>query len=242
MATQASNDHESVALALFSAQEVERYTQVIADVDTIKRGLDRIVIRTQEDAAAAHNLLTDVKRTQLRIEETRKTQVNPLNDQVRAINALWKPKTDRLGLIETSLKNKILAFNQAERERVAREQAIARKRQEEADARVAAAAKKAEEAKTDKARGKALDQVQAATQDLLEARLAEPMDAPTGIRTELGTSSSRMQWTFEVMDPAQVPRQFLIVDDKAIRRAVAEGVRSIAGVSIFEKEVLATRV
>ena len=83
---------------------------------------------------------------------------------------------------------------------------------------------------------------EAASQQLMEARLAEPMDAPKGIKTDFGTSSSKWVWRFKVTDSEQVPRQYLTVDEQAIRRAVAEGARSIAGVEIYEEEALSVRI
>lgn len=238
----ATNSVTTAALELFSPQEVAHYEQLTADVETINRAVDKLVLRNQADAVRVHELLTDVKRAQVHIEEIRRSQVDPLNDQVRAYNATWKPRTEKLATLEAGLKRKLLAFQQAERERIAREQEAARKKQEEAQRREAEALARAEAAKNSRSRAKALAEAQQQTQALMEARLEEPMDAPAGIRTDLGTSSTRMRWSFKVADPAQVPRPFLIVDEKAIRRAVAEGARDIPGVSIFEEEILATRV
>lgn len=238
----ATDSAVTAALDIFSPQEVAHYEQLTSDVETINRAVDKLVLRTQADAIKVHELLTDVKRTQVHIEKIRREQVDPLNDQVRAYNATWKPRTEKLATLEAGLKRKLLAFQQAERERIAREQEAARKKQEEAQRREAEALARAEAAKNSRSRAKALADAQEQTQALMEARLEEPMDAPTGIRTDLGTSSTRMRWTFKVSDPAQVPARFLIVDEKAIRRAVAEGAREIPGVAIYEEEVLATRV
>ncbi len=48
-------------------------------------------------------------------------------------------------------------------------------------------------------------------------------------------------WTFTVVDPALVPAEYLVVDEAKIKKAVAEGVRTIAGVTIFQKDGLAIR-
>lgn len=242
MATANGASGTSAALELFSEQEITHFNQYATDVDTLTRTVDKIVLRTSDDAVKVHEMLTDVKRIQLHIEKIRHDQVDPLNNQVKAINNTWRPKADKLGQLEAILKRKLLAFQQAERERIAREQAMARQKQEDAQRREREALAKAESAKNSRTRTKALEAAQAATTDLMEARLEEPMDAPTGIRTDLGTSSTRMRWTFKVNDPLAVPRQFLMVDEKAIRRAVLAGERDIPGVSIFEEELLATSV
>ena len=53
--------------------------------------------------------------------------------------------------------------------------------------------------------------------------------------------TERERWVFSVEDPAQVPREYLCPDEKAIRAAVAAGVREIAGVAIYLEEGLTRR-
>lgn len=48
------------------------------------------------------------------------------------------------------------------------------------------------------------------------------------------TASVSRIWKGEVIDPAQVPRQFLMVNQNAIDAAIKGGVREIPGVRIFE--------
>lgn len=48
------------------------------------------------------------------------------------------------------------------------------------------------------------------------------------------TASANRFWNFRVADPAKVPRQFLTVNEAAIKAAIAGGLREIDGVEIFE--------
>lgn len=48
-------------------------------------------------------------------------------------------------------------------------------------------------------------------------------------------------WRFEVTDPTLVPREFLAVDEVAIRKAVMAGSREIAGVRIYQEDKLSIR-
>jgi hypothetical protein len=48
------------------------------------------------------------------------------------------------------------------------------------------------------------------------------------------TATAQTVWKAEVTDPAAVPRQFLMVNEAAIKAAVAGGMREIPGVRIFE--------
>lgn len=45
-------------------------------------------------------------------------------------------------------------------------------------------------------------------------------------------------WKFEIEDESLVPREFLIVNETAIRVAIREGKREIAGVRIYQEDQL----
>lgn len=49
------------------------------------------------------------------------------------------------------------------------------------------------------------------------------------------------RWVFEVQDASLVPREFLVVNETAIRKAVADGARSIPGVRIYQDESISLR-
>lgn len=42
-------------------------------------------------------------------------------------------------------------------------------------------------------------------------------------------------WDFELVDISSVPQEFIILNDKAVRQAIREGVREIKGLKIFQK-------
>ena len=42
-------------------------------------------------------------------------------------------------------------------------------------------------------------------------------------------------WDFELVDISAVPQEFIILNDKAVRQAIREGVREIKGLKIFQK-------
>jgi len=49
------------------------------------------------------------------------------------------------------------------------------------------------------------------------------------------TLQSADRWDFEVTNPLEIPRQYLAVDAKAVRKALKEGQRDIPGLRIFQK-------
>lgn len=229
------------ALDLFSEQEALHHRQYAEEVQLTVPHLEGLAITSRELATKVHNGLSECKRIVTHIDMVRRAQVDPLNAQVKTINDAWRPLTDALAAVEKVCKRKLLAFNQAEAERVAREQAEARRRQEEAAKKEQEALAKAQAAKSSTARDAALAKAATAGQELAQARIAEPMDAPTAFRTEHGTTTTRYRWAFRIEAPDEIPHRYLMPDEKAIRRAIADGVRQITGVQIFEEAELAVR-
>ncbi|GAB3780562.1 hypothetical protein GCM10028818_32990 [Spirosoma horti] len=51
----------------------------------------------------------------------------------------------------------------------------------------------------------------------------------------------QMKWTFNIVDPNQVPNGYWIIDEGAIKADIANGVREIPGVRIYEEAVTTFR-
>lgn len=51
----------------------------------------------------------------------------------------------------------------------------------------------------------------------------------------------QMRWGFAITDPNQVPNGYWIIDESAIKKAVADGVREIPGVRIYEEAITTFR-
>jgi len=60
-------------------------------------------------------------------------------------------------------------------------------------------------------------------------------DIPRVTRTEAGSASQRKNWVFEIVNEAEVPREYLQVDEKKVRDSVRMGTREITGIRIFEE-------
>lgn len=59
-------------------------------------------------------------------------------------------------------------------------------------------------------------------------------EAARVVSTGGALASASTKWTHEVLDPSLVPRNYLMVNEAAIKAAVAGGLRNIPGVRIFE--------
>lgn len=181
-----------------------------------------VTINSDDDNRVAVAMAGQAKTLFKRIESTRKDIVDEPNTFVRGVNSFCKGYQQRLEGVESGLKGKIQVWMSAqELERRKRE----RKAQEEAralQARLDAEAKEAE----------------------VEAPVVvAPVEPPPekAVRTEAGAAHVRKTWKFEVVDPAVVPAEYLTVDEKKIRQAVAAGCRTIVGVRIFEDSSITLR-
>lgn len=67
----------------------------------------------------------------------------------------------------------------------------------------------------------------------LPTKAVEPVAAKVAAVTQ-----TAKRWTFQVIDEKKVPREYLCVDEGAIRQAVRNGVREILGVEIYQEEGL----
>lgn len=184
--------------------------------------------------AGASDSRSELKRIAAQLEGGRKFFTEPLNELKRRLDNVFKPASL---LIEQAIQHVDAAMLDyrakqaaaaAEAQRKLDEE---RKKQEAAEAerqaRLAAEARKAQKA------GKPVS----------TAPVPAPAPAPLPQVTVqappkvVGTTSFRKVTDFEVLDPFQLPRKYLVPDETAIRKDVKAGVKEIPGVRIFEKEV-----
>lgn len=184
----------------------------------------------QATLTEATNLLGFLAETKKQVENRRKWFVKPLNDHVKAINDWFHGIAAPLEQADSILRGKVLRYRQEEERKRREEEARlrrlaeeeARKRREEAEA----AAKAAGEAPPE-------PELFAPPPVVVVPQMARTTKA------DFGAVQARKTWEFEIVDESQVPREFLMVNEKAIRAAVKAGVRNIPGVRIFETETLA---
>lgn len=163
---------------------------------------------------AATNTLGVIADTKKRVEERRQFFVKPLNDHVKTINNWFKSILAPLEQADSILRQKILKYRQEE----------ARKRKEEEE------------------RLRKLMEEQAKQNP--EVPVPTTVIVPQLERTvqgAYGQVQAREVWMFKIVDESQIPREYLMPNEKAIRAAVKGGVRNIPGVLIYKEESLAVR-
>jgi hypothetical protein len=232
------------ALQILEEREYAKLALLAEELHQVQRQATAILQHPLESALEAHRLNTLLGRgakVTKELESLRKSRVDPLNAEVRNVNGLFKAVAGVLEDIRAKGERHIIAFTHQERARVQREEAETRRRQEEAARKEAEALAKAEAAKTPKAREAALARAEMASREQTAALLATPQAAPRAFRSEEATSFTTERWVFQVVKPEDIPRQYLCPDEKAIKAAVAAGVREIPGVAITQEDGLTVR-
>lgn len=239
-------DERGLGRLALHAEEVQ---SILAD----SKALTTIASRADEGKAA--ELISRGEVVLKELDELRRSFTDPLNDQVKAVNAIFKLITEPC-MAETGkrgpLETRIMAFRQAEKARLAREAAEAQRKQEEAAKRLADAEAKAAAAKTPAVRAKALEVAQAANQEQMHAAADESFArgsaATRGVKTDSGSVTERQRWVLQgVFDYDLVPPSYWETPEvrealhKVLQRAITGGVRQIPGCSIGIEESLTRR-
>lgn len=181
-----------------------------------------VKITTEETNTTAVEMATQANNLAKKLEAARKAIVEKPTKFSSAVNAMVKPYTVKLEKVVSDLK--------AEMKRYRAYQEL-----EQAKAAQAAEALRVEEQKKIDAEAAAFG-VEAPQVEAVA--VAAP---PKVVHTSCGSAGTRKEWTFEITDVALVPREFMLVDEKAIRAQVKAGIRQIPGVRIFEDSNIVLR-
>lgn len=172
-----------------------------------------------ETCGRAGDLAKFLKVASTKVDEIRDGRVRPLNQQVKAINAEFKPVSEAIEAARKGVLAKVTAFQLAE-DRRRREEAEALRRKQEEEALALAAKAEAE--------GKA-EEAEAIVEKA--ATVVVPTATTTIARGDFGsTTSLRDNWTFEVEDFAALPDAYKLANEQALRSLAKSGRPTIPGV------------
>ena len=165
-----------------------------------------LTIKIARDETAAYEVLKQIASRKKVIESKRKEITQPLNISLKAANTLFKELSSPLNEADGIIRDKIMEFRE--------------KRESQAAAREKKLCLQAEEAEED------------GDEELVE-KLEDKIEL---VAPRVGESSTVKRWTFEVEDIHKIPREYLLVDQVEINRAIRNGARDIKGIRIFQKE------
>lgn len=237
----------------------EKESGIVAFVNEQTGAVLDLTIKDAESMAVGIDRGTKIKGALNKLEAMRKEMVGPLNDQVKAINAKFKFFSEPLENAKDSLNKKLIVFQEAERRKaeLIRQEAERKAAEEQAriDAEREAAERKMieEQAKLDAAKideetraaaKKKLEEENAKKQQELadlEAgqQIAAAMVAPVVEKTTRTASGAKItfkqRWVWDLEDIDAVPREFMCVDEAAVKKAISMGIRNIPGIKIYQE-------
>lgn len=233
------------ALQLFDARrpaDVELLRRLVVQLEEVESILSRPLPKVIEGAGQQAQLVALIGRAYVvekEVERIRKDKVAPLNNIVKGINDLFKnamaellEKYGKGGLAERLDDT----YRRMEAQRLQRERDEALRKQTQAAALEAAAMARAQNAPDAETYKNAIWEAEEASIAQAHAEALAPMAQSRGVKTAEGKVIYHKVWKVEVEDAAQVPRQYLVVDESLLKAAVASGVREIPGCNIFEVE------
>jgi hypothetical protein len=211
----------------------------------VTRACGRSVTTAEAYAQSAEDL-KQIKAAKAQIEQARVRITGPMNESLRAANAQAREATAPFDEAERIIKDKLIAYSDAQeqrrrvlqrladeearqaREKSQREAAAAREKadREAAELRAkaeaeAAAGRQAEAAKlTARAEAK-IERAEAKAEVLQQAAAATVAPIVQAEQTKVRGVVTREVWKFEVIDPTKVAPAMMVPDEAKIRRTVA---------------------
>lgn len=193
--------------------------------------------------AASLDYAVDLMKQETQIKKNltahQKEDCEPLNKALKEIKARYKLPIDLCEELDGILRPKVNKYMDEQRRIQEAKDAEEKRRKEEE------ALKEAQKLEELKKEGAQYDpETQKAIEASVEARQNQLIEATSkGNKTNLSTDKMVMRkvWAFEVVDIAQVPGEYMQLNQVAVNAAIREGKREIPGLRIFETTSVAIR-
>jgi hypothetical protein len=232
------NDHVKAINARFKEQ-----AKPLDEADGVVRGKVLAFRREEEDRQRAEQKRIDAERRERerQAEEERRRAQEEAARAAREAEAAEAARLAQIAAEADAVRQRVAALSDDELAQLALvtdddEPELRQAIDEEFTARHAA-----REAQERAAAALEAENAARAAEVAAKSQPALTVAAPVPLRGTSGSASTRKRWKAEVIDEAAVPRQFLVVDTKAINAAVRDGVREIPGVRIEQVDELSVR-
>jgi type I site-specific restriction-modification system R (restriction) subunit len=208
-------------------QDLQKFNDAKVMIDSLTVKCQKLVVSNKQSLDYAKDLAKEAQKVEKMIEDKRKEITVPILDFKRSIDDHAKKLTEALKASIKNVRTQILTY----------ETELERARQEELR-KIEAERQKIEEEKRKLAEsqpqnGHAAHPVSMPEEMLLNHKVKE--------LEQDRSKSIRYVWRYKIIDEALVPREFLSVDERKITASVAAGIRTIAGIEIYQEEQLVLR-
>ena len=204
--------------------------------DELTAAFARVPATIEDDTLAGKcaDFVKQINACQKDADDRRVKAKAPYLEAGKTIDAFFKQIGDELGGVKTAVIARLSSYQQK------RAEAERRRREDEARRLAEEAAKREAEAGT-------MDALDEAIEAHGEARKAEAEAAAKAAdmhraRGDYGAVASiRTTWNFQLLSLALVPREYLSLNEQAVRAAIKAGKREIPGLMIFEQQQTVVR-
>lgn len=210
--------------------DTKKAEAALTEANRVLDTAQQVIVKTPQQAQAAGDWRNKIKAKLKQLDEERKELTRPLDEVKAKIMDKYRPAIDKLNaaykLFDKGLSDYLALQERARQEQQRKLEAEAEKKRQEAEAKAKEWADKGNDKKAEEWLDKA---------DNVIAPVVAEVPKVEGIAT-------RKDWDFEIINPNEVPRDFCIPDEKAIRGFVkaTKGTKPIAGIKIFEKTIVIT--
>ena len=204
--------NESTAIIVFPRAETP-YRDFALEVVSLVDTSNQLVVNSKSDAKVATDHLGAVKDRRVAIEAFKKELLSPLRQRTTDINDAMKELLEPLEGAKKFVDGLILAFNEAERQKVRQAEEIERRKQE-------------------------LAALEGQEPPKPAPQMPQPQAVTQGEHTQSG---ERWLTKYEVMDFGAVSDDWKVLDVGKVTRAVKAGgtTLEIAGIRIFKEPIIA---
>lgn len=186
---------------------------VKSQVTKATAAVDDLIIVGGPGLVTATELLAKIKTVGRMVKTEKDKVLAPLLEATKAERARWAPIEDDLENAEGNLKQKMIVFQNMEQKKARDEEARIQLQLETGRIKESTAIKKMEQ-----------------------------VEAPvTSVQAKTGGAQFRTVTKVRVIDESLIPREFLVVDEVKLRKAVLEGQLVPGAESYQETEVAGTR-
>lgn len=199
----------------------------------------RIFITDAVSYDSAISFLKEVNTKLKDFKSQREKYIKPMKDSIKAIDDKLKEPIKLLEDTDAVLRQKLNSYLSEVRKKEEERLLLERKKAEEE------ALKEIDHLEDAKRYAGEYDEVtQRAIQRTIENKQNKAIEATVSnekINLSTSNASVSMVWDFEIIDKSQIPLEYLKIDEVAIRNAIRNGERDIAGVKIFLKPQVSLR-
>ncbi len=219
------------------SSSIQTFAALKSKITEVAQQCKGLVIIDEHSLNTGKELAIKAKKITTAIEDHRKEITKPFFEAKQNIDKVAKELTEGLNEATKALRDQILAY-EVEQERKRKEEL--RRLEEE---------RKRKEEELRKAQEESIADLHSMSKNgdvelvMLPPELPEIAELKQQ-EMELSQQKSkniRLYWTFELTDINKVSIDFLILNEKKVKDAIASGVREIPGIRIFQEERLSIR-